>query len=183
MTVDTVTGSTSERQCRGHGVRGTFAGVAPGREAMEPRSDRDGERDTCSCVGHANDIELVRRTFEAYLTAAPEAAFEYLHPDLEFDATLRPDGKVWHGREGARRALVEWSETWDDFELEVERYLDAGDGRVVVLWNERGRAKASGVPLLQSGVTVCTVRDGLIVAMVIGVDRRRTLKAMGLAPS
>jgi ketosteroid isomerase-like protein len=118
--------------------------------------------------------------FEAYRTSAPKSALEYMHPEIEYDTTLRPDGKVWHGREGARRALSEWTETWEDFEMEVERYLDAGDGRVVVLWNERGRAKASGVPLLQSGVTVCTVRDGLIVAMFIGLDRRGTLQAAGL---
>jgi ketosteroid isomerase-like protein len=130
----------------------------------------------------APHIEVVRRVVDAQRSGNPLAALELLHPEVRYDTTLRPDGRVWHGPEGVRRAMSEWTETWENWQLEVERYIDAGDGRVLVLWSERGRAKSSGVPLAQEGVTVCTVRDGLIVAMVVSVDRAGTLRALGLTP-
>jgi hypothetical protein len=51
---------------------------------------------------------------------------------------------------------------------------------VAFLWRERGRAKGSGVPMSQDGITVLTLRDGLVVAMVTSVDREQTLAALGL---
>jgi ketosteroid isomerase-like protein len=134
-------------------------------------------------VSPANNIELVRHMFEAYRTSTPETAFEFLHPEVRYDLTVRPDGKVWHGHDGVSRALVEWTGTWEDWEMDVERYIDAGDDRVLVLWNERGRAKGSGVWLSQAGVTVCTVRDGMVREMVVSLDRPGALRAMGLQDS
>jgi ketosteroid isomerase-like protein len=131
-------------------------------------------------VSDANNVELVRHMFEAYKTTTPERAFEFLHPEVRYDVTVRPDGKVWHGHDGVRGALLEWTSTWEDWEMDVERYIDAGDDRVLVLWNERGRAKGSGVPLSLAGATVCTLRDGMVWAMVVSVDRPSALRAVGL---
>jgi ketosteroid isomerase-like protein len=131
-------------------------------------------------MSRAQNIDVVREMFEAHLAAAPERALQLFHPEVEYDTTLRPDGKVWHGRDGVRGAIAEWTATWDEYEMEVERYLEAGEERVAVLWHERGRAKASGVPLALSGITVCTVKDGLIVAMRVELDREGTLRALGL---
>jgi ketosteroid isomerase-like protein len=126
------------------------------------------------------DIELVRRMMDAWRGSAPETALAYLHPNIEYDATVRPDGKVWHGRDGVREAMLEWTGTWSDWILEVERYLDVGDDRVAVLWSERGRAKGSGVPMTLRGISVLTIRDGLIVSLVATLDRERTLAELGL---
>jgi ketosteroid isomerase-like protein len=131
-------------------------------------------------MASARDIEVVRRMFEAYLARGP--SLEFLHPDVEYDTTLRPDGKVWHGREGVRRAIAEWTSTWEDFELEVEDYIDGGEQRVLVLWHEHGRGRASGVELAQQGVTLCTLKDGLIAAMTVSLDRDATLRAAGVRP-
>lgn len=125
-------------------------------------------------------MEVARQLHEAYLAGAADRALEFLHPDVRFDTTVRPDGRVWHGREAVRRALVEWTGTWEDYEMRVERYLDAAPDHVVVLWHERGRAKGSGVPQEESGLTVLTVRDGLIVEMVPRLDREATLEALGI---
>ena len=55
-------------------------------------------------------------------------AGDYIYPaDVRFDATVRPDGKVWHGPEGARRAMTEWVQEWDEYELQTERVLGGGD--------------------------------------------------------
>jgi ketosteroid isomerase-like protein len=127
------------------------------------------------------NVEIVRCSLEAWKSGAVEDALRYLHPEVTLDVTMRPDGKVWHGREGFRRAMVEWVGTWIGWEFEIERYIDVGDDRVVVLWRERGRAKSSGAPMSHQGVTVSTVRDGMIVSTVITVDRQGTLAALGLS--
>lgn len=119
--------------------------------------------------------------FEAHAAGPPGAALELLHPEVEYDTTARLDGGIWHGHEGVRHALSEWTDSWQDWTLEVERYIDAGEGRVVVLWRERGRVKSSGSALAQEGVSVCTVREGLIVQIVVDLDRRRALRSLGLA--
>jgi ketosteroid isomerase-like protein len=126
------------------------------------------------------DVEVVRRLLEAVQAGAPESAMELLHPDVRFDATVRPDGRLWHGRQGARQAMSEWVDEWDEYEMQLERYLPAGEGRVAVLWHERGRARGSGVPIAQSGITVFTLRDGLVAEIRPRLDRERALEELGL---
>ena len=128
----------------------------------------------------SENVDPVRRMLEAYLVGANEQALAFLHPDVQYDTTVRPDGRVWRGREAVRRAMAEWTESWDGYRVSVEGYLEAAPDRVVVLWSERGRARGSGIPQSQSGLTVFTVRDGLIVEMVPRLDREATLEALGL---
>ncbi|HWX75622.1 MAG TPA: nuclear transport factor 2 family protein [Solirubrobacteraceae bacterium] len=130
----------------------------------------------------ARNIDAVRGMFEAYRAGASERALEFMHPEVTYDATVRPDGKVWHGREGVRSAMAEWTDAWEGFELEIEEYLEAGAEHVAVLWRERGRAPASGVETAEAGVSVFTLRDGLIVAIQTGVDREAALRGLGLEP-
>jgi hypothetical protein len=57
------------------------------------------------------NVELVRRSFEEYFGPDPAAALDFFDPGVEFDATDRPDGRIWHGREGVRQAMTEWTGT------------------------------------------------------------------------
>ena len=76
---------------------------------------------------------------------------------------------------------------WEDWSVEVDRFIDAGDDRVVVLTHERGRNKATGMELDALHAELYTVRDGQIVrwqgfsvrAEAAGVaERRDTGRAM-----
>jgi hypothetical protein len=117
---------------------------------------------------------------QAWVGEAPEAGLQYLHPEIEYDVTVRPDGKIWHGPDGVRRAVTEWVGAWSDWSFEVEGYVDAGDHRVAFLWSERGTAKGSGVPMSLEGITVATLHDGAVVSMVASVDRKQTLRELGV---
>jgi hypothetical protein len=57
-----------------------------------------------------------------------------------------PDQQIYLGGEGAMQFLAEWADAWDEWELEVEEYIDAGE-RVVAIINQRGRSTASGIPV------------------------------------
>jgi ketosteroid isomerase-like protein len=126
------------------------------------------------------DVEVVRRLLAAIEAGSVGSALALLHADVRFDATVRPDGKVWHGPEGAQRAMTEWVEEWDEYELQIERVLHASEGRVAVLFHERGRARGSRLPIAQAGVTVFTLRGGLIAEIRPRTDRERALTELGL---
>ncbi len=127
------------------------------------------------------NVEIVRRMFDAHLRGDFEASLAMFDPEVEFDTSLRPDGRVWRGREGVRRAMLEWIGTWDDYRLEIHRYIDAGD-RVVVVWTERGRGKASGITLELHGGNVHTVNDGRVVQVVVYDAAAKALEAVGHGP-
>ena len=76
--------------------------------------------------------------------------------DLVWDVSRLgwPDQQSYPGVDGAMQFMAEWADAWDGWELEVEDYLDAGECVVVIL-NQRGRSKATGIPgrhALRSGV-------------------------------
>jgi SnoaL-like domain len=106
------------------------------------------------------NVELVRRMQEAFVGAQPEMALSFLHPHVVYDARERPDGRVWRGREEIAGAMLEWSEVWDDREVEVERYVDAGEDQVLILWHERGRGKESGIVMDRRGASPVTIVEG-----------------------
>jgi hypothetical protein len=70
---------------------------------------------------------------------------------------------------------------WDDYEMQLERYMEAGEHCVVVLWRERGRARGSGVPIAQAGITIFELRDELVAEIRPRLDRERVLAELGLA--
>ena len=105
------------------------------------------------------NLELVRRMTDAFLAGDGPAALALMHPDVEFEANARPDAGVWRGPDGVRRAIAEWIGTWDDYSLEIRDYVEIPDGRVLVLWTERGRGKGSGIPIEHDGGYVVTLRE------------------------
>src|SRR6476620_10373726 len=96
-----------------------------------------------------DNVEFVRRGFE-HFKATGELLAEDTHPDFVWDmSTFRgwPEQQTYAGIEGARRFNADWAEAWDDLEFEVEDYIDAGEERVVTIVHQRGRSKATGVPV------------------------------------
>ncbi len=127
------------------------------------------------------NVELVRRMTDAFLAGDGPAALALMHPDVEFEANARPDAGVWHGRDGLRQAIAEWIGTWDEYSLEIRDYVDVPDGRVLVLWTERGRGKGSGIPIEHDGGYVVTVLGGEITRIHLYNDAGEALAAVGVS--
>jgi ketosteroid isomerase-like protein len=127
------------------------------------------------------NVELVRRMQEAFLSSEPDRALAFFAPEVEWDVRERPGGQVWHGPSGVRRAMTEWSGAWEEWELVTERYLEAGEDKVLILWREHGRGKGSGVPVDQRGGILVTVGGGRILRGCLYLDQQAALKAAGLA--
>lgn len=126
------------------------------------------------------NLEIVRRSVDAFLRGDFDGAMHVFHPDIAFDIThTMPDGEVYVGHEGFLTGLRRWLGAWDDYALEVDEYVDAGDS-VVIFFRESGRGKGSGMPTEQSVAVVWTLRDGKVVRVTPFLDRADALEAVGV---
>jgi ketosteroid isomerase-like protein len=106
------------------------------------------------------DLEIVRRTIEAFNRDGVEAAIEYLGVDIDWVAPPEwLEESVYRGHEGIRRIAAQWTENFDQYRLSIEELIDVGD-RVLALLVQRGRIKESGDPIEQRIGHVWEVRDG-----------------------
>jgi hypothetical protein len=68
------------------------------------------------------NVEIVRRQIEAYASGDYETALAGFDPEVEFDVSMRPEGRVYRGPDGVAEAMRSWTGTWEDFKLEVEEH-------------------------------------------------------------
>ncbi len=108
-----------------------------------------------------HNVEVVRSMWEAFLRNDFEAALSAFEPDVEWDGTNLPDGKVSRGLDAVVEHLTKWAETWETWEVELEQVIDAGGDQVIAFIRERGRTKA-GLEANERHSELYTVRDGKI---------------------
>ena len=126
------------------------------------------------------NVEIVGHHLEAFLSGDNETALSYYDPEVEFDATARPEGQVYRGHEGVAEAMRVWVGAWEDWKFEVQEIIDAGD-RVLLIARESGRGKGSGIEIDQPNFIVFTLRDGRIVRWQGFVHRGPALEAAGFS--
>ena len=126
-------------------------------------------------------IEVVRRLFDYWEQGEWEASAELFDSDFEsvFSATAFPDPGSYRGARSTLDAWRRWLEAWEEFSLELEETIPAGEG-VVALNRLRGRGKASGIPVDSEVGCIFDFNQGRIVRMVF-CDRRQALEAAGPA--
>jgi ketosteroid isomerase-like protein len=122
------------------------------------------------------NVEIIRRGLVHWMATGEFRA----HADLVWDVSRLgwPDQQIYPGAEGARQFLAEWADAWDDWEMEAEDYIDAGE-RVVVIFNQRGRSKATGIPVHMRFAQVWTLRDGRAIRMQMYASPEEALEAVG----
>ena len=131
------------------------------------------------------NVEVVQRVFEAASQRDAEAVLSLYDADVELDFSRLPHAEVvggglYRGHEGLRSWYREWYEAWESFDQAYEELIDAGE-RVVSVWNQRGRGRASGAEVELGGAAVWTVRDGKVVRQVGFPTREEALEAVGLS--
>jgi ketosteroid isomerase-like protein len=126
------------------------------------------------------NVEVVRRV---------QAEFErgnFWVPD-SFDPSVRI---VWLpfaggqqetvGLEAMSRTLIDWLQPWEQATNVAERFVDTAD-HVVVIFEWRGRGKASGVFTKWRYGSVWTLRDGKVTSVISYTDPAEALEAVGLS--
>jgi uncharacterized protein len=131
-------------------------------------------------MSHEN-VEVMRRVYEAMNRGGLDAVVRFAHPDIEFvppgdflsAPTLRGTGPI---KDLARQ----WVETFDDFRIEPERFIDAGEDQVVVFVRDSGRIKGSDAEIHNRFIHVWTLAAGKIIKWQTFTDQSQALEAAGL---
>ena len=100
--------------------------------------------------------------WEAFIRNDGATALAAFDPDVEWDGTNLPDGKVSRGLEAVADHAARWADMWETWEVELEDVIDAGEDRVIAFIRERGRSKA-GLEANERHSELYVVRDGKIV--------------------
>jgi ketosteroid isomerase-like protein len=108
------------------------------------------------------NVEVVRRMWEAFLGEDPLRALSFCDPDIVWDGTNLPDGRLARGFDAIVEHNLRWAEMWDDWTMEAEQFIDAGDDQVVLVFRETGRSE-SGLRMNERHAELYTVRDGKVV--------------------
>ncbi len=127
------------------------------------------------------NVEIVRRTYEAFNRGDLETMVADVGPDAEYVASGAIPGVtgVYLGPEGYKRFASWLSEQFDVARTDVRECIDAGD-QVAVCVSLRGRGKQSGAKTAWDVWQVWTVRSGAIIRSQGFVSREEALEAVGL---
>src|SRR6476469_6875018 len=125
------------------------------------------------------NVETVRAIYECWSRGDFRATADKVAPDFEWKQVHGVVEPGSHVGADANRALRSIFEIYDDFRVEAEEYIDAGDV-VVVVAHARGTARGSGLHTDQRFAFAWTVRDGRPVRMEQYRTREEALKAVGL---
>src|SRR6476620_2140094 len=115
--------------------------------------------------------------WEAFLDGDVQAALSMYDPDVEWDGTNLPDGRVGRGPDAIMEHIARWSSMWENWNVDVERLVDAGVDHVVVFIHETGRS-SSGLDIDERHAELYRIRDGKIVRRQGFADPKDALKAL-----
>lgn len=124
------------------------------------------------------NIELVRKLFEAVNRLDDQAALAICHPDFEIDWTRSrgPERGMYRGHDGYRRLTTTYREVFDKITYEPEEYIESGDD--VVVPHVATLRHRDGIETTARAVFVYTVEDGQVVRFRMFQSRDEALAAV-----
>jgi ketosteroid isomerase-like protein len=132
------------------------------------------------------NVEVVRRVFDASAQRDAETVFSLFDPEAEWDNSRGPftdliGAGVYSGHEGLRRFWHEYyAEAWESVEDNLEELIRCGRLRRLGRKHPRPRG-ASGVEVEWThNAGVWTIREGKIVRVAWFPTREEALEAVGL---
>ena len=132
-------------------------------------------------MSHGN-VEVVRRGFE-HFRATGDFLEEIFADDFVWDMSRFagwPEQQAYEGIDEARRFIREWTEPFQDWQIEIETLRDADGDKVVAVLRQHGQARSTGMPVDMLLAQVYTLRDGKQARMEMYADPAEALKAVGL---
>jgi ketosteroid isomerase-like protein len=124
------------------------------------------------------NVGIVRESYEAFTREEPAALLTLLDPDIHWKSV--EDTEARRGVDGVLESLSGWLEVWDEFHIEPEEFIDAGQ-HVIAIVKEWGRVKGSESVVSERFLQVWTMRDGKIVAFREFKTKPEALEAVELS--
>jgi ketosteroid isomerase-like protein len=128
-----------------------------------------------------DNVELVQAAFDAYFRGDEPALLKLVAMDVvitQFPEQV--DVHEYHGHEGFRQVMIDWTGSWDDWSIEILGAREVGD-LVLATARQQGRGRASGAPMDAEATFVFTVREGLIARWQMFSSEEQAIEAVRLA--
>jgi ketosteroid isomerase-like protein len=127
-----------------------------------------------------DNVEIVRRVFEALRESDVGAFVRYFHPDAEM---LLPrnvlEGGSYRGHDGVRQAIADALETWEAFRIEISEIRTVGD-QAVALGRTVNVGKGDAPTVEYESAYLIKLRDGKIAFWRPYQSHREALQVAGL---
>ena len=125
------------------------------------------------------NVEIVRRAYDALNHGDWDAVFRDTHPDFQMTTQRGPEAGTHRRREAVQGFGEDYIAAFDKMVFEPEEFLENGD-QVVVLVSRRARPKGGSADIVVRNGHLWTVRDGTILSMKSFPDPEKALEAAGL---
>jgi ketosteroid isomerase-like protein len=126
------------------------------------------------------NVEIFWRSCEAFDRGDYERALDAIDPEIVYDLTHFPEGRVYHGHDGVRQAFQTWLGAFDDYRQD-RQVIAASDDTLVVAVNEHGRGKASGAVVVRTTYGLWTMRTGRAIRIIFFETRDEAFEAADLS--
>jgi len=126
-------------------------------------------------------VDKLLRAYEALNRGDLDAASEGLHDDFELiPPPMLPEGGVYRGPEGLRELWQTWAGAFENFRVEIEEAIDAGD-TVIVMAAVAGNSSSGPDLKTPSFAWVWSFEGDVAVRMEAMPNRATALEAVGLS--
>lgn len=131
------------------------------------------------------NVEIVRRVFEAEATREVSKVLKFYDPDVEMDWSESPFADFMEqgrhrGIPAVQKAFQGWYDAWEHAETEVHELIDAGD-HVISVFTYSARGRTSGIQVQWEDMAgLWAFKDGLIARVAWLRSRAHAFSAAGL---
>jgi len=129
------------------------------------------------------NLDLVRSIYADWERGDYSSA-EWAHPEIEYEIVDGPTPGSWTGLAGMAEGWRGVLGAWEDYRIQLDKYRELDDERVLVLNFASGRGKTSGLHvehMQEKQASVFHVRGGTVIRLVQYWDSQRALADLGLA--
>jgi uncharacterized protein len=129
------------------------------------------------------NMEIVRRFFDAFERRDREGVAALLHPQVEWHTMGAPllGAEAMHGRDEALRFMFEQIGEGMDFRATLEELRELPSGQVLSVAHYEGRGVASGAPFGMTAAAIYRFEANQILFFQDFTTRDEALEAVGLA--
>ena len=129
----------------------------------------------------SDDVEILRRSFEAWNAGDLETLIGMLHPEFEF-VPLRSqlDGGAYRGPESMHQFAADTAEEWEYLRIVSDEFQEAGEA-ILMLGRFNARTRGSGMEIEFPCGWVARMTDGKVRYLRTYSDAQEAREAVGLS--
>jgi ketosteroid isomerase-like protein len=135
-------------------------------------------------VTDSPNLDLVRSIYAGW-ERGDFSSVEWAHPEIEYVLTGGIADGSWTGLAGMADGWRNYLSAWEEYQVELDRFRELDDERVLVVIYVSGRGRISGLDIGQvrtRAATLFHLRDGRVTRLVVYADGDRALADLGLPP-